>query len=215
MGADLSVPRAAGARTRAPGGRCPDFTSFFTFHSSFSLTASSALPIVRRLTGRRCPAAPEAPHAPSPPPRLSAQRPTHQEEPPPAALPARCCSRSHCPVLGSAAIFRAPHRRQEAGPAPSHSRGRGGGGCAQPRGGGGVRRGEAVRACGRQAGARATPAAVMATRAAPAPRARTRIVRASSWPSTARGEEAGRARDPATEGRVLRSEASPHPARCP
>lgn len=145
MGADLSVPRAAGARTRAPGGRCPDFTSFFTFHSSFSLTASSALPIVRRLTGRRCPAAPEAPHAPSPPPRLSAQRPTHQEEPPPAALPARCCSRSHCPVLGSAAIFRAPHRRQEAGPAPSHSRGRGGGGALSHAGG----RGRAGGGCAR------------------------------------------------------------------
>ena len=90
MGADLSVPWAVRTGTRAPGGPCPDFTSFFTFHSSFSLTASSALPILRRLTRGRCPAAPYAPHAPSPPPRLSAQRPTHQAEPPPAALPASC-----------------------------------------------------------------------------------------------------------------------------
>lgn len=162
MGADLSVPWAVRTGTRAPGGPCPDFTSFFTFHSSFSLTASSALPILRRLTRGRCPAAPYAPHAPSPPPRLSAQRPTHQAEPPPAALPASR-RRRHCPVLGSAAIFRAPHRRQEPGPAPSHCRGRGGG-VRSATGRWGGRAGETARAWGRRARARAPRAAVIATR---------------------------------------------------
>lgn len=116
--------------------------------------------------GEATPSCPPSPRAPSPPPRLSVQRPTRKAEPAPAALPARRRRRSHYPVLGSAAIFRVPHRRQAAGPAPSHSRGRGvrsatgrregrgaGGGCAQL----GV------------AGpwARASRAAVMATRRLP------------------------------------------------
>lgn len=57
--------------------------------------------------GQEAPSGPPNPRVPSPPPRLPTQRPTREAEPPPAALPA-CSRRSHCPVLSSAAIFRAP-----------------------------------------------------------------------------------------------------------
>lgn len=62
---------------------------------------------MRQVAGRWHRVAPRAPGAPSPPPRLPTQRPTREAESPPAALPA-CSRRSHCPVLSSAAIFRAP-----------------------------------------------------------------------------------------------------------
>lgn len=180
MGADFSAPWAARAGTRAPRGSLPDFTSFFTFHSSFSLTASSALPMVRRQDRRRCPAAPEAPRAPSPPRCLPDQRPTRKAEPPAAALPACSRRRNHCPVLGSAAIFRAPHRRQAAGPAPSHSWVRGGvrsatGGSG--RGGGCACLGAAGR------GARHADRCHGSTHA-PDPRARTGVVRTRCLSST-------------------------------
>lgn len=151
-------PGPRGQRPEPPGGPCPDFTSFFTFHSSFSLTASSALPMVRRVASRLCRAAPQAPRCPRRL-RASAQRHTRKAEPPPTAVPARRRRRSHCPVLGSAAIFRTPHRRQAPGPAPSHSRERG---VHSAKGGSG--RGQAARAWGRPARERATRAAVMATR---------------------------------------------------
>lgn len=59
------TPPLSGQRGRGASPRvlAPDLTSFFTFHSSFSLTASSALPMVRQVAGRRRPAAPRSPRA--------------------------------------------------------------------------------------------------------------------------------------------------------
>lgn len=127
-------PAREGCEPLRPG---PDRTSFFTFHSSFSLTASSALPMVRQAAGRRHQVAPRSPRALSPLPRLPTQRPTRQAEPPPAALPA-CSRRSHCPVLSSAAIFRAP---QTSGGRPGPFPRPAGRGCVRRDwGGGGSRR---------------------------------------------------------------------------
>lgn len=166
MGADLSVPWAVRTGTRAPGGPCPDFTSFFTFHSSFSLTASSALPILRGLTRGEVPSGPlcppralaasaplgSAPHAPGGAPVRRAPRPP---PPPPQPLPGAGL-RSHLP---------SPAQTSGAWPGPFPLPGAGWGGCSQPRGaGGGVGRGVTARAWGRRAPARATRAAVMATR---------------------------------------------------
>lgn len=136
---------------------CSDRTSFFTFHSSFSLTASSALPMVRQAAGGRHQVAPRSPRAPSPPPRLRTQRPTRQAEPRTAALPA-CSRRSHCPVLSSAAIFRAP---QTSGGRPGPFPRPAGRGCVRCDWGGGVKAG--ADAWGRRARARAAGTVVMAT----------------------------------------------------
>lgn len=147
-------PAREGCEPLRPG---PDRTSFFTFHSSFSLTASSALPMVRQAAGRRHQVAPRSPRALSPLPRLPTQRPTRQAEPPPAALPA-CSRRSHCPVLSSAAIFRAP---QTSGGRPGPFPRPAGRGCVRRDWGGGVKAG--ADAWGRRARARAAGTVVMAT----------------------------------------------------
>lgn len=140
------VPRAG---TRAPGGPCPDFTSFFTFHSSFSLSASSALPMVLRVAERPRRAPPQtplaasaplgsAPHAQSGAPVRCAPRPP----PPPQPLPgARLRSHVLSPAQTSGSW---------PGPFPQPGREAGGGGALGDR--------------GRPAWERATPAAVMATR---------------------------------------------------
>lgn len=98
--------------------------------------------------GQAAPSGPRSPRAPSPPPHLPTQRPTREAEPPPAALPA-CSRRSHCPVLSSAAIFRAPQTSgSRPGPFPQPA-GRGcvrcdwGGGSGRVRTPGGVGPGRA------------------------------------------------------------------------
>lgn len=126
--------------------------------------------------GQAAPSGPPSPRAPSPPPRLPTQRPTREAEPPPAALPA-CSRRSHCPVLSSAAIFRAPQTSgSRPGPFPQPA----GRGCVRCDWGGGGQGG-----CGRLGasgpGARRRDGC-HGDRPAPAPRARTRIVSAGSQP---------------------------------
>lgn len=155
-GRDLSAPGAAreGCEPLRP---CPDRTSFFTFHSSFSLTASSALPMVRQVAARRHQAAPRTPVRPHRlrASRLSAPRARRSPRPlhsPPAA--AAATARCSAPQPSSE-----PRRRQAGGPAPSHSR-QGGGVCAAT-GEGGVRAG--ADAWGRRARARAAGMVVMAT----------------------------------------------------
>lgn len=122
--------------------------------------------------GQAAPSRPPSPRAPSPPPRLPTQRPTREAEPPPAALPA-CSRRSHCRVLSSAAIFRAPQTSgSRPGPFPQPA----GRGCVRRDWGGGGQGG-----CGRLGasgpGARRRHGC-HGDRPAPAPRARTRIVSA-------------------------------------
>lgn len=130
--------------------------------------------MVRQVRGQAAPGGPPIPRLPSPPPRLPAQRPTREAEPPPAALPARR-RRSHCPVLSSAAIFRAPQTSgSRPGPFPQPAgrgcvrrdwggEGGGQGGCGRLGASGpGARRGDGCHGDGQ----------------APAPRARTRIVSA-------------------------------------
>lgn len=107
--------------------------------------------------GQEAPSGPPSPCAPSPPPRLPTQRPTREAEPPPAALPA-CSRRSHCPVLSSAAIFRAPQTSgRRPGPFPQPA----GRGCVRRDWGRGVRAG--ADALGRRARARAAGMVVMTT----------------------------------------------------
>lgn len=127
MGATNSLLQGQPREGCEPLRPCPDRTSFFTFHSSFSLTASSALPMVRQVAGRRHQAAPRAPVRPhrlrasrlSAPHARRSPRPLHS---PPAA--AAATARCSAPQPSSE-----PRRRQAAGPAPSHSR-QGGGVCA-------------------------------------------------------------------------------------
>lgn len=175
MGATNSLLEGQPREGCEPLRPCPDRTSFFTFHSSFSLTASSALPMVRQVAGRRHQAAPEAPVRPhrlrtsrlSAPHARRSPRPLHS---PPAA--AAATARCSAPQPSSE-----PRRRQAAGPAPSHSR-QGGGVCAATGGGG-------QGGCGRLGasgpGARRRDGC-HGDRPAPAPRARTRIVSAGSQP---------------------------------
>lgn len=149
--------RASAGGVRAPETLPPDRTSFFTFHSSFSLTASSALPMVRQVAARRHQ---EAPRAPVRPHRLRASRlsaPRARRSPRPLhSPPAAAAATARCSAPQPSSE---PRRRQAAGPAPSHSR-QGGGVCAAT-GEGGVRAG--ADAWGRRARARAAGMVVMAT----------------------------------------------------
>lgn len=173
-------------RDASPQRSVPRLYPPFTFHSSFSLTASSALPILRRLTwgGAQRPRSPlralaasaplgSAPHAPgrqSPCP----PRPRPPPPPPPQPLPGAVLRSQPSP---------SPAQTSEPGPAPSHCRGRGGG---APATGGGRAGGDCVPGGGVCSGARPM-GRCHGNAPAPAPRARTRIVSASRLPCTALG----------------------------
>lgn len=159
-GHDPSAPGAA-RKGCAPLSPCPDRTSFFTFHSSFSLTASSALPMVGQVAGKLLEAGPRpraparalaasappdsAPHARGGAPSRSTPR-----LPPPQPLPGAQL-RSHLPSPADV--------RQQARPLPTAGRE---GVCAPRLGGGCVCQG-GWGAWGRRALARAAGMVVMVT----------------------------------------------------
>lgn len=154
-----SAPGAARERREHPRVRAP--RPYLLFHVPQQLFFDCVLCAAHGAAGggQAAPGGPPIPRLPSPPPRLPAQRPTREAEPPPAALPARR-RRSHCPVLSSAAIFRAPQTSgSRPGPFPQPA----GRGCVRRDWGGegGVRAG--ADAWGRRARARAAGTVVMAT----------------------------------------------------